>query len=121
MMLTAAGFDVECAEDGAEAVEAVRSRDFDIVFMDLHMPVMDGLTACRNIRALDGKRRRTPVVAVTAAASPEDVARCADAGMDDHIPKPISHDALVEAVLRHGLHAGTGAPASRAKSRLASL
>jgi signal transduction histidine kinase/ActR/RegA family two-component response regulator len=104
MMLIAAGFDVECAEDGLQAVEAVGARDFDMVFMDLHMPVMDGLTACRTIRALDGGRRRTPVVAVTAAATAEDVERCRAAGMDAPIAKPISYDALVDAVARYGLH-----------------
>jgi signal transduction histidine kinase/CheY-like chemotaxis protein len=107
MMLIAAGYDVECAEDGLQAVEAASARDFDIVFMDLHMPVMDGLTACMTIRALEGARRRTPVVAVTAAATSEDVERCRVAGMDAHIAKPISYDALVDAVARHGLHTGS--------------
>ena len=99
MMLAAAGFDVETAEDGAQAVEAVRSRPFDVVFMDLHMPVMDGLTACRAIRALEGDGADTPVVAMTAATLPEDVARCRAAGMDAHLAKPIEQERLVAAAL----------------------
>ena len=99
MMLMAAGFDVETADDGAQAVEAVRSRPFDLVFMDLHMPVMDGLTACRAIRALEGDKASIPVVAMTAATLPEDVARCRAAGMDAHLPKPIEQERLVAAAL----------------------
>lgn len=99
MMLAAAGFDVETADDGAQAVEAVRSRSFDVVFMDIHMPVMDGLTACRAIRALEGDGADTPVVAMTAATLPEDVARCHAAGMDAHLPKPVEQERLVAAAL----------------------
>lgn len=97
MMLLAAGFDVETAEDGAQAVEAVRSRPFDVVFMDIHMPVMDGLAACRAIRALEGDRANTPVVAITAATLPEDVVRCHEAGMNAHLAKPIEQEQLVAA------------------------
>lgn len=99
MMLAAAGFDVETAEDGAQALEAVRSRPFEVVFMDIHMPVMDGLAACRAIRALDGEGADTPVVAMTAATLPEDVARCRAAGMNAHLGKPIEQDQLVVAAL----------------------
>jgi signal transduction histidine kinase/CheY-like chemotaxis protein len=102
LMLTQAGFEVECAEDGAQAVEAVRGRPFDVVFMDLHMPVMDGLAACQAIRALEGDRAQTPVIAVTAAVAPEDVQRCEAAGMNGHIAKPVDQDALVATALRLG-------------------
>ncbi|MDO8380488.1 response regulator, partial [Phenylobacterium sp.] len=99
MMLMAAGFDVETADDGAQAVEAVRRRPFDVVFMDIHMPVMDGNAACRAIRALEGDRADTPVVAMTAATLPEDVARCRAAGMNAHLAKPIEQERLVAAAL----------------------
>ena len=101
MMLTSAGFEVECVEDGVKALEAVRRRTFDVVFMDLHMPVMDGLAACRAIRALDGPPGRTPVVAVTAAAATEDLDRCLAAGMDAHISKPVDQDSLLGAALKY--------------------
>ena len=107
MMLVAAGFDVETAEDGAKAVEAVRNRPFDVVFMDIHMPVMDGLAACRAIRALEGDRANTPVVAITAATLPEDVVRCHEAGMNAHLPKPIEQEQLVAAA-RHPWRAAAG-------------
>lgn len=102
LMLEAAGISVETACNGAEAVEAVREKDYDTVFMDLHMPVMDGLAATRAIRELPGPRARTPIIAMTAAAMPEDIARCDAAGMDGHISKPIEHAALFEAVITAG-------------------
>jgi CheY-like chemotaxis protein len=95
MILTAAGFDVEHAENGAEAVAAASAKRFDVIFMDLHMPVMDGLSACRAIRALGGAAAQTPIIAMTAAALPEDVERCLAAGMDAHIAKPIDHNQLI--------------------------
>jgi CheY-like chemotaxis protein/anti-sigma regulatory factor (Ser/Thr protein kinase) len=108
IMLTGAGFEVQCAEDGAQAVDAVRDRAFDAVFMDIHMPVMDGLAACRAIRALEGDRAHTPVIAVTAAVTAEDVGDCLAAGMDSHIPKPIDQDSLIAAALQHSPRAGEG-------------
>jgi signal transduction histidine kinase/CheY-like chemotaxis protein len=95
MILAAAGFDVEHAENGAEALAAVAAKSFDVIFMDLHMPVLDGLSACRAIRALGGAAGRTPIIAMTAAALPEDVERCLAAGMDAHIAKPIDHNQLI--------------------------
>ena len=65
--------------------------------MDVQMPVMDGLTATRAIRALDNEAARTtPIIAMTANVLPEQVSRCLDAGMDDHIGKPISPARLLE-------------------------
>lgn len=99
LMLDAAGFSVDTACNGAEAVEAVQAKTYEAVFMDLHMPVMDGLAATRAIRGLQGAPAQTPIIAMTAAAMPEDLARCDDAGMDGHIAKPIEHAALLEAAL----------------------
>lgn len=107
MMLAAAGFEVETADDGVQAVEAVRSRPFDVVFMDIHMPIMDGIAACRAIRTLDGVRAQTPVVAMTAATLPEDVARCRAAGMDAHLSKPIEQESLLAAA-RHSWRSAEG-------------
>jgi signal transduction histidine kinase/CheY-like chemotaxis protein len=95
MILMGAGFEVEHAENGAEALAAVASKTFDVIFMDLHMPVLDGLSACRAIRALGGQAGRVPIVAMTAAALPEDVERCLAAGMDAHLAKPVDHNQLI--------------------------
>jgi CheY-like chemotaxis protein len=100
LMLASAGLEVEAVEDGASAVAAVRSGDFDLVFMDIHMPGMDGLQACREIRALPAEQARVPVIAMTAAALPEDVERCLAAGMNDHISKPIRLEEMLDKAFR---------------------
>lgn len=100
LMLEAAGFEVATADNGALAVEAMQAGAFDLVFMDLHMPVMDGLTASRAIRALGGQVGATPIIAMTAAAMPEDVDRCLAAGMNGHIAKPIRQEELLHTALQ---------------------
>jgi CheY-like chemotaxis protein len=87
------------ANNGREALEFARANAFDIVFMDMRMPEMDGLEATRAIRALGGAWRRIPIVALTANAFPEDVKMCRDAGMDDFLPKPIRKKSLVERIV----------------------
>jgi signal transduction histidine kinase/DNA-binding NarL/FixJ family response regulator len=99
-MLVAAGHRVDSAADGAEALAAVERDDYDVVLMDVQMPVMDGLEATRRIRALPGPKRRVPVLAVTASALPEQVEACRAAGMDGHLAKPIDRESLLGAVAR---------------------
>ncbi len=88
------GHDVTCVEDGMEAIKAVKTMDFDVVLMDVSMPLMDGLEATRRIRALDGVRACVPIVALTAQAFTDQVAECRKAGMDSHLAKPFDPDAL---------------------------
>ncbi|NNU43941.1 response regulator [Ramlibacter montanisoli] len=98
-MLRKFGYTCDVAEDGAVAVEKVRNQRYDLVFMDLQMPVMDGLEATRQIIAMYPPHRRPRIVAMTANALPQDRQRCLDAGMDDYIAKPIlpvSVQALIE-------------------------
>jgi CheY-like chemotaxis protein/nitrogen-specific signal transduction histidine kinase/HPt (histidine-containing phosphotransfer) domain-containing protein len=88
-MLRKFGYTCEVAVDGSEAVAKVRTQRYDLVFMDLQMPVMDGLEATRQIVAMQPPHRRPRIVAMTANALPQDRQRCLDAGMDDYIAKPI--------------------------------
>lgn len=92
------GFTCETAEDGAEAVEAVRLRAFDLVLMDIKMPGMNGLQATRAIRALSGPAAETPIVALTANADPEAVAGYLATGMCGVVVKPIKPEALFSAI-----------------------
>jgi len=88
-MLESLGYAVDVASNGAEAVEALTRREYLLVFMDCHMPVLDGLEATRRVRALEpelGRRHR--IVAVTASAMEDDERRCLEAGMDAYISKP---------------------------------
>ena len=91
---------VDVAGDGIEALEAVRQRPYDIIFMDVRMPRMDGLEATRRIRQLSGPAARTPIVAMTAGAMQGDEAGCLEAGMDGFLAKPIDRRKLFEALER---------------------
>jgi two-component system, sensor histidine kinase and response regulator len=87
------------AANGREAVDLVTARSFDLVLMDIQMPVMDGLTATKLIRA-DPRFRDLPIVAMTAHALRGDREKSLDAGLSDHITKPISCDQLTESLLK---------------------
>ena len=97
-----AGYTCVVVENGAVALECVAEREFDVVLMDVHMPVMDGYTATRRIRELVRPgRRRPPIIALTASAMAEDRAPCFDAGMDAFLTKPIDPGELVDALDKH--------------------
>jgi signal transduction histidine kinase len=98
-LLQSASALVDVANDGRQAVEMVRSNHYDLVLMDMQMPVMDGLEATRAIRALPD-RARLPIIAMTANAFGEDRQRCLDAGMNDHVGKPTNPNKLFETVRR---------------------
>ena len=98
-LLTDAGFQVEVANDGAIALAKVQQNPYDIVLMDMQMPVMDGVTATLEIRKL-GRFDTLPIVAITANAMQRDQDRCLEAGMNDFISKPIDPDQLWTALLR---------------------
>ena len=94
------GLDVDIAEDGTDAVNMMSSaegRKYDLIFMDIQMPKMDGYTATREIRTLDDlKCANIPIIAMTANAFEEDRKKAIKAGMNGHIAKPISADAILE-------------------------
>ena len=92
-LLEGAGVVVDVARDGAEALKKVHSTAYDLVLMDMQMPIMDGLAATRNIRLIP-RLRSLPIVAMTANARAADRQSCLDAGMDDFLSKPIDPDAL---------------------------
>jgi signal transduction histidine kinase/DNA-binding NarL/FixJ family response regulator/HPt (histidine-containing phosphotransfer) domain-containing protein len=95
-------FDVVIVEagDGLEAIDAVEKYEFDIIFMDMRMPEMDGLTATSIIRASGGRLARVPIVAFTANAFADDQEACMRAGMNDFVAKPVRKKFLVQAALR---------------------
>ena len=96
------GHRVTIAGNGAEAVEAFCANRFDMIFMDIQMPVMDGFQATRAIRELEQERGgRIPIVAMTAYAASGDRQKCLDAGMDSYISKPVMPDAIVAAINRY--------------------
>jgi CheY-like chemotaxis protein/HPt (histidine-containing phosphotransfer) domain-containing protein len=97
------GLEVLEAEDGAAALEILAHEHVDLVLMDLHMPVLDGLEATRRIRAAEADGRRTvrlPIVAITANAMREALDACVSAGMDGFLPKPFQRQQLLEILNR---------------------
>ncbi|MDP1793560.1 MAG: PAS domain-containing protein [Acidimicrobiales bacterium] len=99
-MLERLGWHVTVVENGQEALDTLAAADFDVVILDCQMPVLDGYSAARAIRLLDGPKGRLPIVAMTASALEEDRQRCFDAGMDEFIAKPITKDIVGEALDR---------------------
>ena len=97
-ILGQADVEVCFADNGAVAVELARDQDFDIILMDVQMPVMDGISAARAIRGFGGRRGAVPIVAVTADAMPEQISQCLAAGMDGHVSKPFRPDNLFSVI-----------------------
>ena len=98
-VLSEVGAQVSLARDGREAVSLAQAQPFDLVLMDMQMPVMDGLTATRALRAIP-RLKTLPIIAMTANAMRDERDACLAAGMDDHVTKPIDMQALFRAVLR---------------------
>ena len=98
------GFLVDTAENGAEAVEKVKNSapgDYDLVLMDVQMPVMNGYEATKQIRALDEPAlAKITILAMTANAFEEDARKCLDAGMNVHLAKPLCMEELVATLAR---------------------
>jgi two-component system sensor histidine kinase/response regulator len=104
-LLKARGCEVVIADNGRDAVEAWQHGQFDLVFMDMQMPVMDGLSSVAAIRAAEasGGRARVPIVALTAHAMHGDAERCLAAGMDAYLSKPLRRAALDDVLARLGV------------------
>lgn len=99
-MLETRGYQPDVVANGQSALDAVKKKDYDLVFMDLQMPQMDGLTATRKIRE-DHTIAQPRIIALTANAMKEDADRCIEAGMDDFITKPITIKNLTDAITQH--------------------
>lgn len=97
-LLEAEGHTVDTVEDGVLAVEAMKTSAYDLIFMDMRMPNMDGLEATRKIRTLPNVSRALPIIALTANAFDDDRNACFDSGMNDFMTKPVSAEELSEKV-----------------------
>ena len=112
-MMEKLGHNVSCANDGAQALDKLEKEEFDLIFMDCQMPVMDGYQAAGKIkeRRQEGSMKDTPVIAFTAHAMQGDKQKCIDAGMDGYISKPVDEDQL-KSVIAQWTGAGQGGEAS---------
>ena len=93
------GHSLDVVQNGQQALEAVNQGDFDVVLMDVQMPVMDGIDATRAIRQLaDPRKARVPIIAMTAQAFQGDADRCLAAGMNNYLSKPVVLRHMIEMV-----------------------
>jgi CheY-like chemotaxis protein len=101
-LIRRAGHKVDVAPNGEEAVRSAAAGDYDVIFMDMHMPVMDGLEASRRIRALASSAGKLPIIALTANATATDRQRCMAAGMNDFLSKPFEASDLNRMLTKWG-------------------
>jgi CheY-like chemotaxis protein len=113
-ILERAGYAIDVVPDGAAALRAVQERDYDLVLMDVQMPVMDGIEATSRIRSLDGPVRLIPIVAMTANVYAEQIASFTSHGMNDHVGKPFRPDELCGVIERVLSSSGTDRAAAEA-------
>lgn len=107
------GYQVELANNGAEAFDTLNNESFDIILMDIQMPVLDGVQATKKIRSEGGHQKDIPIIALTAHAFQEDGDRYFAAGMNDWLTKPIDTKKLVESIEKFtGIKTGSGSPKS---------
>lgn len=90
---------IDIAENGLVAIEKVKNTHYDIVLMDVQMPVMDGYEATRAIRVLEGDKKEIPILALTANATKTDVQKCLASGMNDYLPKPFTPEDLLRKIV----------------------
>ena len=115
---------VTLAENGQEAVDLCREKDFDIILMDMQMPVMDGLEASREIKALGDEKASIPIIALTANAMRGDDERCLMAGMVDHIEKPVQPVKFYNTIAKHApahIKSDTAQPANETRQSIAGI
>ena len=95
------GVVVDVALNGADALEQVQRKQYDLILMDIQMPVMDSFQATREIRALGGKFSDIPIIAMTAYALEGDSRKSIEAGMNHHLTKPFEPDTFVETIVAY--------------------
>ena len=98
ILLTREQVSVTSVDNGQAALDAAAAQSFDIILMDMSMPIMGGFEATRRLRQSDGPNAHAPVIALTANVSKAEIAQCQRAGMDGHVAKPFTLEALSDAI-----------------------
>ena len=95
-------YEISSVKNGQQVLDALQDQHFDIILMDINMPVMDGMECSRQIRALsDASKSQIPIVAITGNAQNYSIDEFKDAGINDYLPKPLNFDTLVETVKKY--------------------
>jgi CheY-like chemotaxis protein len=99
-MLESAGCEVVAVNNGQQALQALKDNNFDLVLMDCQMPTMDGFETTRRIRQQTSNYSQIPIIALTADIQEGIMEQCREAGMNDYLSKPFTHDSLLEIVMQ---------------------
>ncbi len=95
-------YEISSVKNGQQVLDALQKDYFDIILMDINMPIMDGMECSRNVRALsDPQKAQIPIIAITGNAQNYSIDEFKDAGINDYLPKPLNFDTLVETVKKY--------------------
>ena len=95
-------YQISSVKNGKQVLDVLQKENFDIILMDINMPIMDGMECSRNIRALDDpEKSKIPIIAITGNAQNYSIDEFKEAGINDYLPKPLNFDALVETVKKY--------------------
>lgn len=97
-ILSLQNYEISAVKNGKKVVETLEKEDFDMVLMDIHMPIMDGMECARLIRKMTNKNAKIPIIAITGNANNYSLEDFKEAGIDGFLPKPLNYDTLVETV-----------------------
>lgn len=100
-LLEGEGYEVQTVSTGSEAIDALKSKEYNLLIMDVFMPEMNGYEATQRIRALEGSKAKTPIVALTASTNERDKRTCLDAGMNDFIIKSENNEDLLNLLKKY--------------------
>ena len=100
-ILSFQGFEVTSAKNGKEVLDFLETESFDVILMDINMPIMDGMECTKNIRSLDNEKAKIPVIAITGNARNYTEEEFKEAGIDAYLQKPLNFDLLVETVKKY--------------------
>jgi len=97
-ILSLQNYEISAVKDGRKVIDKLESETFDLILMDIHMPVMDGMECAREIRKMKNKNANVPIIAITGNANNYSLDDFKEAGINGYLPKPLNYDTLVETV-----------------------
>ena len=100
-ILSQLNYDIFSVKNGQQVLDLLNKEDYDLVLLDIHMPVMDGMECAKQVRGMDGKNKDIPLIAITGNANNYSMEDFEQAGINAYIPKPLNYDSLVEIVKKY--------------------
>lgn len=97
-ILSLQNYEISAVKNGQQVIDKLRNETFDLILLDIHMPIMDGMECARTIRRMSSGQSKVPIIAITGNANNYSMEDFKDAGINDFLPKPLNYDTLVETV-----------------------